>query len=181
MIARTVNAAAGVIHRAQVNGAQTATGLAFALESAQLLMSPEIAAELADLRARLADVHRLPQDNLTPAEVRLTQYGERTKTWSTATHDSGTEKALYEIACALRDTLEETRDQRNAARLKVMGLESRVAQLEAERATTNRALVDTTLAQRAAEGRPADEYPIAFALTPAADDVAPRVQAGGAS
>lgn len=35
-MARAVNAAADVIHRAQVNGTQTATGLAIALESAQL-------------------------------------------------------------------------------------------------------------------------------------------------
>jgi hypothetical protein len=40
---------------------------------------------------------------MTPevARVRLAQYGERTKTWSTATYDSGTERALHEIAVAL--------------------------------------------------------------------------------
>lgn len=102
------------------------------------------------LEARLDVVHRVPQDNLTPAEVRLGQYGERTKTWSTATYDSGTERALYEIACGLRDTLEETRDQRNAARLLVAGLKERVAELEARLAEYE---------------RPADEDPIAYALT----------------
>ncbi|UJV43843.1 hypothetical protein [Streptomyces sp. AMCC400023] len=111
------------------------TEAAQALEDTCQLLDPEVAAELDRLRVRLDEVHRIPQDNLTPAEVRLTQYGERTKTWSTATHDSGTERALHEIACALRDTLEETRDQRNAARLKVLGL-------EAERHTTNEALSD---------------------------------------
>lgn len=35
------------------------------------------------------------------ASIRLAQYGERTKTWSTATYDSGAEKALHEIAVAL--------------------------------------------------------------------------------
>lgn len=49
MIARSVNAAADVIHRAQVNGAQTAAGLAMALESAQLLVSPEMARRMAEL------------------------------------------------------------------------------------------------------------------------------------
>ncbi|RZF02914.1 hypothetical protein [Streptomyces albidoflavus] len=40
---------------------------------------------------------------LTPdaALVRLSLYGERTKTWSTATHDTGTERALHEIATTL--------------------------------------------------------------------------------
>jgi hypothetical protein len=47
VIARAVNAAADVIHRAQVNGTQTATGIAIALESAQLLQSPETVAESA--------------------------------------------------------------------------------------------------------------------------------------
>lgn len=56
MIARAVNAAADVIHRAQVNGKQTAMGLAIALDSAQLLMSPEVAEELKRLRARVADL-----------------------------------------------------------------------------------------------------------------------------
>jgi hypothetical protein len=49
MIARSVNAAADVIHRAQVNGTQTATGLAIALESAQLLVSPEMVHRMAAL------------------------------------------------------------------------------------------------------------------------------------
>ncbi|MEU9849301.1 hypothetical protein [Streptomyces sp. NPDC047985] len=40
---------------------------------------------------------------MTPdtALSRLRQYGERTSTWSTATYDTGTEKALHEIALAL--------------------------------------------------------------------------------
>ncbi|HZF92021.1 hypothetical protein [Streptomyces sp.] len=112
-----------VIAAAMRQGHTAPAMLAEALESAQLLQAPETAAELERLRARLTDVHRIPQDNLTPAEVRLAQYGERTKAWSTATYDSGTEKALHEIACALQSTLEETRDQRNAARLRVIELE----------------------------------------------------------
>lgn len=40
---------------------------------------------------------------MTPdaALVRLSLYGERTKTWSTATHDTGTERALHQIATTL--------------------------------------------------------------------------------
>jgi len=55
-MARAVNAAADVIHRAQMNGTRTATGLAIALESAQLLQSPETARELERLRARVAEL-----------------------------------------------------------------------------------------------------------------------------
>ena len=61
MIARVVNQAADVIHRAQANGTQTATGLAIALESAQLLQSPETAAELERLRARVAELEAASQ------------------------------------------------------------------------------------------------------------------------
>lgn len=121
-------------------------------ELARLLHeTQERIAELERLRARLDDVHRTPQDNITPAEVRLEQYGRRTKTWSTATYDSGTEKALHEIACQLRDTLEDTRDQRNAARLKVAGLEDRVAELEKQLAESTRADHYTEAARTATE------------------------------
>jgi hypothetical protein len=51
-------------------------------------------------------------DRLTPAEIRLAQYGERTKTWSTATHDNGTEKALHEIALGLKEEIDRLRTQR---------------------------------------------------------------------
>lgn len=69
MIARSVNAAADVIHRAQVNGAQTAAGLAMALESAQLLISPEVAAELEQLR-RDVESNRVDGQRLIRAEQR---------------------------------------------------------------------------------------------------------------
>lgn len=57
---------------------------------------------------------------LTPtvALTRLRQYGERTKTWSTATYNDGTEKALHQIAVTLaaeaerlRKALSEATDQ----------------------------------------------------------------------
>ncbi|MFD5709551.1 hypothetical protein ACFWHW_04000 [Streptomyces pharetrae] len=51
MNTRLVNAAAQVIFAAQKNGYATATGWAMALESAQLLQSPETAAELEAYRA----------------------------------------------------------------------------------------------------------------------------------
>jgi hypothetical protein len=50
MNAKRVNAAADVIFRAQKNGHVTAAGWAAALESAQMLQSPESAAEMKRLR-----------------------------------------------------------------------------------------------------------------------------------
>jgi chromosome segregation ATPase len=53
---KLVNSAAGVIFAAQKNGYTTATGWAAALDSAQMLQSPESAAELDALRARVAEL-----------------------------------------------------------------------------------------------------------------------------
>ncbi|MFJ3170596.1 hypothetical protein ACIPJK_07400 [Streptomyces roseus] len=56
MNTRLVNTAADVLHAAMEQGRVTPAGLAYALESAQLLQSPETAAELARLRARVAEL-----------------------------------------------------------------------------------------------------------------------------
>lgn len=63
MNTKRVNAAAGVIARAMENGRRVPAGMAMALESAQMLMSPEVAAELARLRAQVAalDALKLPE------------------------------------------------------------------------------------------------------------------------
>lgn len=63
------------------------------------------------------------------ALARLAQYGERTGSWSMATYNDGTEKALHEIALTLA---------------------ARVAELEAERHSTNEALSDAAEALRGA-------------------------------
>lgn len=55
MNTRRVNGAAGVINAALAQ-CRTAAGIALALESAQLLMTPETAAELVALRARVAEL-----------------------------------------------------------------------------------------------------------------------------
>ena len=119
------------------------TEAAQALEDTCQLLDPEVAEELKRLRVRLDEVHRIPQDTLTRAEVRLGQYAQPPRVF-----ESSTEQALFQIACALRDTLEETRDQRNAARVKVLGL-------EAERHSTNEALDDAVQALREKEKREA--------------------------
>ncbi|MGY0067679.1 hypothetical protein ACWZEH_12805 [Streptomyces sp. QTS137] len=119
--------------RTMLDLARTALGARMAKDDLRLVL--ENVVTYADaLRVRLDEVHRVPQDNVTPAEVRLEQYAQPPRTFA-----SDTERALFQIACGLRDTLEETRDQRNSARLKVMGLEARVAELEAAPTTVYRA------------------------------------------
>jgi hypothetical protein len=68
MTTRAVNAAAGVILAAMQQGRQTPTGLAIALDSACLLNSPEHAAEVAKLQARIAELEAVAYGD---AEVRL--------------------------------------------------------------------------------------------------------------
>lgn len=63
MNTRLVNSAAGVINAALTQN-RTAAGIALALESAQLLMTPETAAELESLRVRVAEL-----EALTPAAI----------------------------------------------------------------------------------------------------------------
>ncbi|MFJ9420777.1 hypothetical protein [Streptomyces sp. NPDC101249] len=63
---------------------------------------------------------REPKQRMTvhAARVRLAQYAERTSTWSTATYNDGTEKALHEIALTLLaevDRLEAERHSTNEA------------------------------------------------------------------
>jgi hypothetical protein len=54
----TIRTAEQVLHAAMQRGTQTAAGLAYALESAQLLQSPETAAELARLRTAWQSARR---------------------------------------------------------------------------------------------------------------------------
>lgn len=58
MNTRRVNAAADVICRAMENGRRVPAAMAVALESAQMLMSPEQAAELERLRKRVAELEQ---------------------------------------------------------------------------------------------------------------------------
>lgn len=53
----------------------------------------------------------LTDQQLTPAEIRLAQYAQRTSTWSTATYNDGTEKALHEIALGLKAEVDRLRSE----------------------------------------------------------------------
>ena len=65
---RAINAAAGVIHAAMQQGKTLPANIAYALDSAGLLNSPEIAAELEQLRklpARVAELEAAAGDGST--------------------------------------------------------------------------------------------------------------------
>jgi hypothetical protein len=83
------------------------------------------------------------------ASARLAQYGERTSTWSTATYDSGTEKALHEIALAFQARVAELEAGLPVMQEALIRALDRVAELEAERHSTNEALDDAVQALRA--------------------------------
>lgn len=95
----------------------------------------EAVAELGAVPAPMGDEPQVPM-SLKAARVRLAQYGERTSTWSTATYNDGTEKALHEIALTLL---------------------AEVNRLEAERHVTNEALSDAAEALRANRDRIAEQ------------------------
>ncbi|MFJ7998973.1 hypothetical protein ACIQ7D_17755 [Streptomyces sp. NPDC096310] len=114
---------------------------------------------------------------LTPraALIRLRQYGERTSTWSTATYNGGTEKALHEIALTLAAEVERLeadrdafRDQRNGVFATTEQLHARVdekdqARLQAENETRTLTREAERLKARIAEletPAPAVEIPV---------------------
>jgi hypothetical protein len=55
------------------------------------------------------------EQQLTPAEIRLAQYADR-GTWTTATYNDGTQKALHEIALGLKAEVDRLRAQSARAR-----------------------------------------------------------------
>lgn len=68
------------------------------------------------------------------AQIRLAQYDERTKTWSTATYDSGTEKALREIAQALSAEVDRQRGEVRDLAARLNELESMLCDCDPARA-----------------------------------------------
>lgn len=139
MNTRRVNTVADAICRAQENGTVTPAGIAMALEGMGLLQSPESAAELESLRARVAELEaqrdrrrdRLValQNDAMDMRGSLSPNGEKRK-----------------VPFPLGETLTPAVDW----------LIARIAELEAERHTTNEALDDAVKALRADRDRIAE-------------------------
>lgn len=108
---------------------------------------------------------------LSAAEVRLSQYGEQR-----GTYGNGSEKALHHIALDLRKELSDQRayerrlrEQHDLDVAELNRLRARVAELEAERHSTNEALDDAVQALRAIEA-PGGTYPPALPWAALLDD-----------
>lgn len=134
MNARSVNALAGVIHAAMQTH-QTAAGIAVAVEAAGLLMSPETAAELAQLRASVQH-HANRADSLS-RQVRSVR-AERQE------HESASRRRLLAWQSARQraaghwEAAGWVRDERVTA-------EARVAELEQQLATVRGAVAEAVM------------------------------------
>lgn len=162
---RELTSAAGVIQAAIVAGRVFPMDLAAALGDAGLLMSPEIAAELVKLRSRKATCEAL-EAILDAQGAEIT----RLRASGSAAHDdlvaalgcsAGTEWSdLIDIATTYMRTAEGIE---TAGAKALRSAEARIAELEAERHTTNEALADVTEALRTPEERMSPEAAFAAA------------------
>lgn len=96
---QALNALATVIHRAMQTGRQTPMGLAVAVDSAQMLMCPETAEDLARLRKRVAELEMslAMQSTLTWALNRVTELEQ-----STADHPEPSVDPCHPCGCPTR-------------------------------------------------------------------------------
>lgn len=152
MATRAVNAAAGVLHASMKRGRQIPTSLAIDLDSACLLNSPEAATELQRLRAE-APILRARVEGLEAQAER------RRQRLAAAEADLLTMRGLLSPSGEPRRVPAEVEIHERVTPA-VEWLLSRVAELE-------QAL--------AAKDRPADEDPIAYALTEKADGITRRI------
>lgn len=90
---------------------------------------PEAVKKYGALPVPVGPVSQAPM-SVHAASIRLAQYGERASTWSTATYDSGTEKALHEIALTFQARVDEVE---RAYTFDTAALKARIAELEAQR------------------------------------------------
>lgn len=144
MNTKLVNTAAGVINAALAQD-RTAAGIALALESAQLLMTPETAAELEQLRTdrgRYRIAWRMAYQRAQGRGWAADRAGARAREGQEALQTMLFTVIVAQIAC-------------RAARLESEGSRARVADLEGKLAEYE---------------RPVDEDPIAYALTEQAED-----------
>ncbi|MBT2508871.1 hypothetical protein J7I98_23880 [Streptomyces sp. ISL-98] len=153
MNAKRVAAAAGVIFAAQQTR-QTAAGIAYALESACLLQSPETAAELAELRAR-CERYRIAWRR---ARTRALATGSAADRYAARTRD-------------LQEALRETVAEELTVQMECNALQARVAELEHQlgQAAEQRHLMDPL-------DHALEALPLAQARpTQVVDDVRPQV------
>ncbi|MEU8968064.1 hypothetical protein AB0D11_02105 [Streptomyces monashensis] len=111
MNTKLVNAAADVVARAMENGRRVPAAVAVALESAQMLMSPEIAAELKQLRKRVAGLEterHSTNEALDDAvqELRARRQGEPVFVYRSEHPDSGIVLGTYSNREAAREHCE---------------------------------------------------------------------------
>src|SRR5690606_27897640 len=150
MQTRAINAAAGVLQAAMEQGRQTPTGLAIALDSARLLNSPEHAAETVRLEKAAVEARAALGSLCHDREDPGTAAlgALHMLTQATVWTETGPDFAADALAQHDAKVLHEAQD--------------RVAELEAELAEYE---------------RPADEDPIAYALTEHAEVLADRYRA----
>lgn len=103
---RAINAAAGVIHACMQQGKSLPQTIAYALDSAGLLNSPEIAAELEHLRKRVAELEAAAGDGSTrtadedPITYALTAEAEALHASSGAVIETTTEPSVDPNGCS---------------------------------------------------------------------------------
>lgn len=172
MNARLVNAAADVIARAKANGRQTPAGLATALDSAQLLQSPETAAELEQLRARVDEVERKytfdtaelkRQLDAALARVAELEHKKRLEDRERVELLTGLERALAPFCVDAKAAAVAAAEVRHCEAEWLLRdaqrSQDRVTELEAERHSTNEALDDAVRELRARrDDEPAAPY-----------------------
>ncbi|MFB6809462.1 hypothetical protein [Streptomyces sp. NPDC056387] len=153
MNTQLVNAAAGVIHAAMEQGRSLPQALAYALESAQLLQSPESAAELARLRAQVAEqTPGLTEQaallaemigDVQPARVTvLLSLGEAVRDQREHDHSQREDWHCTNLVAFMGERMGPVLRRLLNSEAKAAQLSARVAELEAERHATNEALSD---------------------------------------
>ncbi|MEV3996681.1 hypothetical protein AB0K62_13525 [Streptomyces halstedii] len=114
---------------------------------------------------------------MTPAAAltRLRQYGERTSTWSIATYNDGTEKALHEIALTLAAEVNRLSDDMTGACLARYEEEQDADRLRLALASAQRGRRELRARVTELEANPALEYVLELVKTSLGDDAAEQL------
>lgn len=170
---RAVSALADVILRAQQQGRQTPMGIAFAIDAAQMVMSPETAAAHERVRVE-RDRYRIAWGM---ARTRALSAGGAADRYAARARD-GQEALQHMLFAVLGSQLARAAAQKETAEMR-RWLTERTQTLVDSDAARERLLGRVReLEQLLAENRPADEDPIAYELTAEAGKVT-RGDAGG--